>query len=191
MIKRICVNCGSCPGSKPAYISSARYLGECLADRKIGLVYGGADVGLMGAVANGALDHGGEVIGVIPDSFACKVGHRGLTEQHIVPSMHDRKQKMFDLSDAFVILPGGYGTFEEMFELLTWAQLGMHTKPIGLFNAAGYYDALLAFLDSSVESRFVSQQHRDMLIVSDTAAQLLDQLNEYQPVSTEKWLDRK
>jgi uncharacterized protein (TIGR00730 family) len=189
MIKRVCVNCGSSPGNDPAFISAARDLGDCLAGRDITVVYGGADVGLMGAVANAALARGGQVIGVIPENFADKVAHKKLTEQHVVPSMHKRKQMMFDLSDAFVVLPGGYGTIEEMFEVLTWAQLGMHAKPIGLLNVAGYFDSLLRFLDISVEKRFVTPQHRDMVVVDGSAGSLLDLLWQYEPVVLEKWID--
>ncbi len=190
MIKRVCVNCGSSPGSDPAFISAARDLGDCLAARDITVVYGGADVGLMGAVANGAIARGGQVIGVIPEDLADEVGHKGLSEQHVVPSMHERKQMMFDLSDAFVALPGGYGTIEEMFEVLTWAQLGMHAKPVGLLNVAGYFDFLLRFLDTSVQNRFVTPQHRDMVIVDSSAAPLLDMLRRYEPVILDKWIDR-
>ena len=190
MIKRICVNCGSSPGSDPAFISAARELGDCLAGRDITVVYGGADVGLMGAVANAALARGGKVIGVIPENLADRVGHKKLSEQHVVPSMHERKQMMFDLSDAFIVLPGGYGTMEEMFEILTWAQLGMHAKPIGLLNVAGYFDSLLRFLDISVKKHFVTSQHRDLVIVDGTATSLLDLLWQYEPVVLDKWIDR-
>jgi len=191
MIKRVCVNCGSSPGSDPAFISAARDLGDCLAGRDVAVVYGGADVGLMGAVANAALARGGQVIGVIPEIFADKVGHKELSELHVVPSMHERKQMMFDLSDAFVVLPGGYGTIEEMFEVLTWAQLGMHAKPIGLLNVAGYFDSLLTFLDASVENRFVTPQHRDMVLVDGSAGSLLDLLWQCEPVVLDKWIDRE
>jgi len=190
MIKRVCVNCGSSPGSDPAFISAARQLGDCLAGRDITVVYGGADIGLMGAVANAALARGGQVIGVIPENLADKVGHKKLSEQHVVPSMHKRKQMMFDLSDAFVVLPGGYGTIEEMFEILTWAQLGMHTKPIGLLNVAGYFDLLLGFLDNSVEKRFVTPKHRSTVVVDDSPGALLDAMKQYKPVVLDKWIDR-
>ncbi len=190
-IKRICVNCGSSPGSDPAFMAAASALGQCLAERDITVVYGGADVGLMGALANAALARGGQVIGVIPEAIAAKVGHKNLPEQHVVPSMHERKQMMFDLSDAFVVLPGGYGTIEEMFEILTWAQLGMHAKPIGLLNVAGYFDSLLRFLDHSVEKRFVKQPHRDRIIVNRSAGTLLDRLGQYEAVVLDKWIDRE
>jgi uncharacterized protein (TIGR00730 family) len=190
-IKRICVNCGSSPGSDPAFMGAARDLGQCLAERNMTVVYGGADVGLMGALANTALTRGGQVIGVIPEAIADKVGHRNLSEQHVVTSMHERKQMMFDLSDAFVVLPGGYGTIEEMFEILTWAQLGMHAKPVGLLNVAGYFDSLLRFLDHSVAKRFVKQPHRDRILVHDSTVALLDRLTHDQAVVLDKWIDRE
>ncbi len=191
MISRVCVNCGSNSGADPAFMAAARDLGECLASREITLVYGGSNVGIMGAVANATLEGGGNAVGVIPESLFQKVGHQDLTEQYVVSSMHERKQKMFDLSDAYIILPGGYGTFEEMFEILTWAQLGMHLKPVGILNVAGYYDALLTFLDSAVHNRFVSEVHRNMLLVDSSPGLLLDRLEQYEPVVSDKWLDRR
>ncbi len=191
MIKSVCVNCGSNTGADPAFLATARDLGECLVKREITLVYGGSNVGIMGAVANTTLDCKGNAIGVIPIDLAQKVGHKCLTKQYVVSSMHERKQKMFDLSDAYIILPGGYGTLEEMFEILTWAQLGLHTKPVGILNAAGYYDPLLAFLDSAVRNRFVSQPHRDMLIIDHTPELLLDKLERYEPVVSDKLLDHQ
>jgi len=189
-ISRVCVFCGSSPGTDPAYLAAARGLGECLASRGLGLVYGGSNVGIMGAVAEGALKQKGDVFGVVPSAFADEVGHPQLTEQYVVPTMHDRKKKMFDLSDAFVVLPGGFGTLEEMFEILTWGQIGLHTKPIGIMNIAGYFDALLSFMDSAVLNRFVAQPHRDNLLVDRSPASLLDRLGEHRPIVTEKWLDR-
>jgi len=188
MIKNVCVNCGSNSGTDPAFLEAACDLGNCLASRDITLVYGGSNVGIMGAVANATLEHGGNAIGVIPEKLFQKVGHQDLTEQHVVSSMHERKQKMFDLSDAYIILPGGYGTLEEMFEILTWAQLGMHMKSVGILNAAGYFDSLLAFLDSAVHNRFVSETHRNMLLVDCSADLLLDRLERYEPIVSDKWL---
>jgi uncharacterized protein (TIGR00730 family) len=146
-MKRICVYCGSSSGSRSEYQDTAAYLGQCLAEKGIGIVYGGAEVGLMGAVASSALNRGGEVIGVIPELFADKVKHNQLSQLHIVPTMHARKKKMFDLSDGFIALPGGIGTIEEVFEILTWAQLGYHEKPCGILNVCGYFDNLIEFLE--------------------------------------------
>ena len=188
-IKRLCVNCGSSPGSDPAFLSAARALGDYLASQGMTLVYGGADVGLMGAVANAALARGGRVIGVIPQALAERVGHNTLTEQHIVETMHERKQKMFEVSDAFAVLPGGFGTIEEMFELLTWGQLGMHGKPIGLLNVNGYFDDLLAFLDTALRQRFVTPEHHAMVFVEESSEALLDAFEGYRPVSADKWID--
>jgi len=190
-LQRVCINCGSSPGLLPAYMENASLLGRHLAEQKIEVVFGGADVGLMGAVADAALACGGRVIGVIPESIAAKVGHRGLTELHVVASMHERKQMMFDLSDAFVGLPGGIGTLEEVLEVLTWAQLGFHGKPCGLLNVAGYFDHLLRFLDRSTEHRFVRPEHRSMLLVANEPTALLNQFREYAPSIVEKWIDRK
>ena len=191
MIKNVCVNCGSNSGANPAFLAAAHDLGECLASREITLVYGGSNVGIMGAVANATLERCGKVVGVIPVNLFQKVGHQKLTKQYVVSSMHERKQMMFDLSDAYIILPGGYGTLEEMFEILTWAQLGMHRKPVGILNVAGYFDALLAFLDLAVHNRFVSEPHRNMLLVECTPELLLDRLERYEPVISDKWLDRE
>jgi len=191
MIKKVCVNCGSNTGTNPSFLEAARELGNCLASVEITLVYGGSNVGIMGAVANATLERGGDAVGVIPEILYKKVGHQHLTEQHVVSSMHERKQKMFDLSDAYIILPGGYGTLEEMFEILTWAQLGMHTKPVGILNAAGYFDSLLAFLDSAVHNRFLSKAHRGMLLVDRSPKLLLDRLERYKPVVSNKLLDRR
>jgi len=186
----VCVNCGSSPGALPAYTEAARALGMLLADKRITLVYGGARVGLMGAVADAALARGGRVVGVVPSSINDRVGHNGLTELHVVTTMHERKKLMFDLSDAFIALPGGLGTFEEIFEVLTWAQLGHHAKPCGFLNVCGYYDQLIAFLDHAVEQRFVKPAHRAMILVDGTPAGLLARCAAYRPAKAEKWLDR-
>jgi uncharacterized protein (TIGR00730 family) len=159
-MKRICLNCGSSPGFDPVYTAMAQRLGKVLVARNYELVYGGADVGLMGRVADTVLKGGGVVIGVIPRSFAHKVSHQGLTELHLVDSMHERKTMMFDLSDAFIALPGGFGTLEEMAEILTWGQLGLHTKPCGLINVDGYFDPLLSFLDKAVSKGFMWPERR-------------------------------
>jgi uncharacterized protein (TIGR00730 family) len=190
-MKRICVNCGSSPGYSDCYMAMARELGQAILKNQYELIYGGADVGLMGEVANTVLKGGGVVRGVIPESFAHKVSHQGLSELHIVGSMHERKQMMFDLSDAFVALPGGFGTLDEMMEILTWAQLGLHFKPCGLINVNGYYDLLLSFLDNAVASGFMKQVHRDMLLVADSADGLLNQMVSYTPPRTEKWVGVK
>ena len=190
-MKRICVICGSSPGFDPCYMAMARRLGEALVGRNYELVYGGADVGLMGRVADTVMKAGGTVIGVIPKSFAHKVSHRGLTELRVVDSMHERKAMMFDLADAFVALPGGYGTLEELAEVLAWAQLGLHAKPCGLVNVDGYYDPLLSFLDSAVAKGFMRREHREMLLVSDTPEDLLERIEVYRAPRVEKWVGVK
>ncbi len=169
--------CGSREGNDPAYMHAARSLGTALAARNIGLVYGGASVGLMGAVADAALAAGGRVIGVIPQALVDReVAHHGLSELRVVATMHDRKATMAELSDAFVALPGGLGTFEELFEVWTWAMLGYHQKPCALLDVAGYYDKLASFLDDSVARGFVDQRYRDLLVTADSAESLLDAL---------------
>lgn len=188
-LRRICVFCGSNPGHDPRYREAALALGRVLAGEGLGLVYGGASVGLMGAVADAALEAGGEVIGVLPRALADKeVAHRGLTELRIVGSMHERKAIMADLSDGFVALPGGVGTFEELFEVWTWAQLGHHAKPCALLNVAGFYDGLTAFLDGAAREGFMKQPHRDMLIVEDAVPALLGRLRAYAPPAVGKWI---
>ncbi len=190
-MKRICVNCGSSPGFDPRYMTMARNLGQALVDQRCELVYGGAHVGLMGEVADTVLKAGGVVRGVIPESFAHKVSHQGLTELHVVGSMHERKKLMFDLSDAFIALPGGFGTLEEVSEILTWAQLGLHSKPCGLINVNSYYDLLLSFFDRAVSDGFMKQAHREMLLVSEDPEDLLNQAASYKLPTTEKWIDVK
>lgn len=187
-MKNICVYCGSSPGRSAAFRDAATSLGGVLASRQIGLVYGGASVGVMGAVADGALAAGGQVIGVIPESLmSFEVAHSGLTELIVVDSMHTRKATMAEKSDAFIALPGGLGTLEELFEMLTWSQLKFHQKPVGLLNVDGFYDHLLTFLDRTVESGFVRQEHRSNLIVGEEPASLLAALDAWQPPSIEKW----
>ncbi len=178
-MKRVCVNCGSNLGVDPSYAVMAQRLGVALYERKYELVYGGAEVGLMGQLADSVLKAGGVAIGVIPKTLAGKVSHRNLTKLHVVNSMHERKALMFDLSDAFIALPGGFGTLEEISELLTWAQIGLNSKPCGLINVNGYYDNLLAFLDNSVAEGFLRREHREMLLVADTPEILLETMDTY------------
>ena len=186
---RVCVFCGSSPGLRPEYLESARLLGQALAERGVGLVYGGARVGLMGAVADAVLRAGGDVIGVIPRAlWEREVAHTGLADLRVVGSMHERKAMMSELADAFVALPGGIGTLEELFEVWTWAQLGLHRKPVALLDVAGYYRPLARFLDGAVQERFVREQHRAMLLMEDSAPALLDRLAAYRPPSVEKWI---
>jgi uncharacterized protein (TIGR00730 family) len=188
-MKRICVYCGSSPGRLPDYRQAARALGLQLAARGLGLVYGGASVGVMGAVADAVVEQGGEAIGVIPHSLATReVAHQGLTELVVVKSMHERKARMADLADGFVALPGGWGTFEEIFEMLTWAQLGFHEKPCGLLNVASYYDHLFAFLEKAIDERFVRDEYRPMMIMEDDPSQLLDRFRDYRAPKVRKWL---
>jgi uncharacterized protein (TIGR00730 family) len=190
-MKRICVICGSSTGFDSCYAEMAERLGQVLADRKYELVYGGAEVGLMGRVADTVMNSGGVVIGVIPKAFAHKVSHHGLSELHIVDSMHNRKTMMYNLSDAFIALPGGFGTLDELMEILTWAQLGMHEKPCCLINKNGYFDLLLSFLDNSVRNGFIKQEHRDMLLVSDGPEEMLNKMENYIAPKIEKWVGIK
>lgn len=188
-MKRICVYCGSSSGTNPAYRAAAAELGRVFLERGIGLVYGGGDVGLMGEIANTIMQGGGEVIGIIPKKLARKeVAHFGLTELEVVDTMHTRKARMAALSDGFITMPGGIGTMEELFETWTWSQLGIHDKPVGLLNPAGYYDPLLEFLDKMTLQGFLRPQHRERLIVSNEPAALVDLLAEYHAPQTDKWL---
>jgi len=190
-MKRVCVFCGSSAGSCPEYRACAEELGAELVRRKIGLVYGGGNVGLMGAIADSVLALGGEAIGVIPEHLMTReIGHKRLTNLHVVHSMHERKALMADLADAFVALPGGFGTLEEFFEVLTWSQLGLHEKPCGIVNARGYYSPLLAMLDHAVGERFLKPQNRALVLARDTPAELMQAFEEWRPVHVEKWLDR-
>ena len=177
-LTRICVFCGSRPGARAAYADAAREMGTLLAARGLGLVTGGGKVGLMGVVANAALGAGGEAIGVIPRTLVEReVGHEGMTELHVVETMHQRKAAMAALSDAFVALPGGIGTMEELFEVWTWSVLGIHAKPVGLLNVDGYYDHLLRFLDGAVTEGFFHPAHRDRLVSATTPEALLARLD--------------
>ncbi|WP_405236366.1 LOG family protein [Lentisalinibacter orientalis] len=190
-MKSICVFAGSSSGTRPVYASAAEELGRAVAERGWRVVYGGGRVGLMGVLADAALAAGGEVIGVIPEALLRKeVGHRGLTDLRVVQTMHQRKALMSELSDGVVALPGGLGTLEELFEILTWAQLGIHARPCGVLNAGGYYDELLRFLDQTVSQGFVRGEHRDMILAAGEAAALLDLMADYTPRYTAKWMDR-
>ncbi|AYC31236.1 TIGR00730 family Rossman fold protein [Pseudomonas cavernae] len=191
-LRSICVFCGASPGAHPIYRESAEALGRHLAERGIRLVYGGGAVGLMGVVADAAMAAGGEVIGIIPQSLErAEVGHKGLTRLEVVDGMHARKARMAELSDAFIALPGGLGTLEELFEVWTWGQLGYHAKPLGLLEVNGFYAKLSAFLDHLVEERFVRSHHREMLQIGESPAQLLELLGAWQPLVAPKWVDRQ
>jgi uncharacterized protein (TIGR00730 family) len=186
-MKRICVFCGSSPGARPDYAQAARQLGQALTSRDIGLVYGGGRVGLMGEVADSVLEAGGEVIGVVPQGLADKeVAFTELSDLRVVPSMHERKALMVELSDAFIALPGGLGTFEEFFEVLTWAQLSLHQKPCGLLNVAGYFAALMNFLGHAVKEQFIKPEHRSILLIDKSPESLLDRIEAYQPPKVDK-----
>jgi uncharacterized protein (TIGR00730 family) len=191
-MKRICIFCGSSTGSRPEYSAAAEEMGKELARRNIGLVYGGGNIGLMGVLADTVLRAGGEAVGVIPESLMEReVGHTGLTKLHVVRSMHERKALMADLSDAFIALPGGFGTLEEFCEVVTWSQLGLHAKPCGILNVLGYYSPLLAMFDHAVLQRFLTPENRALVLARDSAAELLEALQEWRPVRVEKWLDRE
>ena len=184
-MKRLAIYCGSATPSNPVYIDLAHTVGRSLAERGIGVVYGGGKLGLMGAVADSALAAGGEVIGVIPQALVdLEVAHRGLTELHVVETMHQRKQAFTDLSDGFVTLPGGTGTMDELWEALSWAQLGYHAKPVGLLNALGYYDGLVAFWSTMAEVGFLRPQHLELLIVDEALDGLLGQMAAFVPAKT-------
>jgi uncharacterized protein (TIGR00730 family) len=188
-MKTVSVFCGSNSGDDAVYAAHARRLGQALVSRGVDLVYGGGHIGLMGVVADAVLAKGGKVVGVIIRSLVEKeIAHKGLTELHVVETMHQRKELMADRADAFVALPGGFGTGDEFFEILTWRQLGLHAKPIGLLNVAGYFDLLLGWLDHSVREGFVKPKHRELLLVSDNPERLVDMLRSYTaPAGEEKW----
>jgi uncharacterized protein (TIGR00730 family) len=190
-LKSLCVYCGSSPGLRAAYIEAAEAFGRLIATEGITLVYGGGNVGLMGALADSVLQAGGNVIGVIPERLAAKeLAHNGLSELHLVGSMHERKLKMAELSDAFVALPGGAGTIEEIFEVFTWTQLGFHLKPCAFLDVDQYYARLFQFLDHMADQRFITKEHLDSLISGDDPADLLRKLRNYTPAIVDKWLDR-
>ena len=190
-MKRICIFCASSPGSRTEYRAAAEEMAAELVRRNIGLVYGGGNVGLMGIIADAVLRAGGEAQGVIPEHLmALEGGHKGLTKLHIVRSMHERKALMADLSDAFVALPGGFGTLKEFCEVVTWTQLGLHAKPCGILNVLGYYSPLLAMFDHAVEERFLKPENRGLVLARDQPADLLQALEEWRPTHIEKWLSR-
>jgi uncharacterized protein (TIGR00730 family) len=191
-VRRLCVFCGSSPGARPAYGEAAEELGRLLVERGIGLVYGGGAVGLMGRLADAVLAEGGEITGVLPESLVAKeIGHPALEDLRVVGSMHERKALMADLADGFVALPGGLGTLEELFEVYTWAQLGLHRKPCALLDVEGYYEAIATFLAHAVEERFLREDHRAMLIVERNPRALLDRLSDFEPAAVvPKWIDR-
>jgi uncharacterized protein (TIGR00730 family) len=191
-MKNITVFCGSSFGTDVIFKEQAELLGKTLARQNIGLVYGGANVGLMGAVADGALSENGTVVGVLPDFLRSKeIAHKGLTELILVESMHERKTKMNDLCDGVIALPGGFGTLEELFEMLTWAQLGLHKKPIAILNTNGFYDALIELLKGMVEKGLLKGANQEMLLVSDSIDDLLNQMKNYIPPTVGKWIDKK
>jgi uncharacterized protein (TIGR00730 family) len=190
-MKRLCVFCGSSVGNRDEYRQSAIEMGTVLAERRIGLVYGGGNVGLMGVVADAVLAGGGEVIGVIPQSLADReIAHTGVTDLRVVDSMHTRKAMMADLADAFVAMPGGVGTFEEFFEVVTWTQLGLHRKPCGLLNSAGFYTPLAAFIDQAVTEGFIKTVHRAAIVVDSDPARLLDLLGTVELPAVPKWIEK-
>lgn len=191
-MKRITVFCGSSFGTEEIYKEQATLLGETLAKKNIELVYGGANVGLMGAVADAILSKGGKAIGVLPDFLRSKeIAHQGLTELILVESMHERKTKMNDLCDGVIALPGGFGTLEELFEMLTWAQLGLHKKPIAILNINGFYDPLIQLTEAMVEKGLLKDINQQMLLVSDTIDDLLDKMGNYIAPTVGKWIDKK
>lgn len=191
MAKRVCVFCGSHEGTRPAYAAAAREVGAALARRGLGVVFGGGRIGLMGAVADAALEAGGKVTGVIPRAMVDReLAHRGVTDLCIVNSMHERKALMADLSDAFLALPGGYGTFEEFCEVLTWCQLGIHRKPCGLLNVEGYYDSLLELFDRGTRDGFIRPRHREMVVCGGDPEELIGLLLAYQPPAVDKVIVR-
>jgi hypothetical protein len=190
MIKRICVFCGSYPGTREAYARQARALGCAMASRGIGLVYGGGSIGMMGAVADAVIEEKGEVIGVIPYALATKERAHPMAEMRVVNTMHERKSLMTELSDAFIAMPGGFGTFDELFEIITWGQLGIHQKPIGLLNVAGYFDPLLAMIDRAVEDGFVLPRYCGLFVVGAEVEDLLDRMEKHQPIEgVVQWIE--
>ncbi len=191
-MQRICVFCGSSPGARPAYAEATAEVGRLLAGEGIGVVYGGGHVGLMGVLADAAMEAGGEVIGVMPQALVDReIAHTGIADLRVVRSMHERKALMAELADAFVALPGGAGTLDELFEIYTWSQLGIHAKPCGLLDVEEYWAGLTAFLDHAVAERFLREEHRASLIVEREPARLLERLRDHRPgATTPKWMDR-
>lgn len=189
MVKKVCVFCGSSLGNDPVFKEKAYELGKYLASQEIELVYGGSNSGTMGKVADGVLENGGKATGVLPHFLRTKeTEHTGLTEIIMTETMHERKMKMYELSDAVITLPGGYGTMDELFEFMTWAQLGLHKKPVALFNVNGFYDDLLSMIDKMVKSGFLKDIHQDMVIVGKTPEEIITQMKNYQAPEVEAWL---
>lgn len=189
-IKRICVFCGSSPGTRQVYTEFAQQLGKAIVSQGMGLVYGGGSIGLMGIIADAVLKEKGKVIGVIPHALSSKeFAHTGLTDLRLVSSMHERKAMMVELSDAFIAMPGGFGTFDEFFEILTWAQLGLHAKPIGLLNVEGYFDLLLEFINQVLEEGFIQKNHRHLIIASHDPEKLLRSLISYKSARLPKFIN--
>ena len=191
-MQRVCVFCGSSPGARPAYADTTAELARLLVAEGIGVVYGGAHVGLMGTLADTVLEEGGEIVGVIPRALVDReIAHAGLSDLRVVTSMHERKALMAELSDAFIALPGGLGTLDELFEVYTWSQLGLHRKPCALLDVEGYYEGIARFLDHSVEERFVREEHRAMLMAEQDPGVLIERLREFDPGTMKsKWIDR-
>ena len=190
-MKQVCIFCGSYKGTQPIYITAAHAMGRGLAQRGLGLVYGGGRVGLMGAVADGTLAGGGKAVGIIPQSLVDReLAHKGLSELHVVDSMHTRKAMMADIADAFIAMPGGFGTLDELFEIITWAQLGFHHKPIALLNIGGYFDTMLTFIEHMATEGFIKPEHRNAMLVKNQVDDLLDSLLTYQPPQLEKWIKK-
>jgi uncharacterized protein (TIGR00730 family) len=190
-MKRICVYCGSSNGTRQSYIEAARALGASLVRRGFGLVYGGSNVGLMGALADTVLAQGGEVIGIIPEPLVAReVAHTGLSDLRVVGSMHERKALMSELADAFIAMPGGFGTLEEFCEIVTWVQLGLHRKPCGLLNVAGYYDGLLSFLNHAVAEGFILPKYKAIILADSEPDDLLERISKYEAPPLRKWIDR-
>lgn len=191
-MKYIAVFCGSSSGNSPEFVKQATLLGEKIAQKGLGVVYGGAHVGLMGAVADGVLSGGGKVIGVIPEFLKKKeLEHKNISEIHVVETMHERKALMNKLSDAVIALPGGYGTLEELYEMLTWSQLALHKKPIGILNVDGYYDPLIEMSEKMIENGFLKDEYRKILIVEKNIENLLDKMDKYVPLKNDKWFEVK
>jgi uncharacterized protein (TIGR00730 family) len=188
-VRRVCVFCGSSPGRDPRYADAAARLARALAARDVGIVFGGGSVGLMGVLADHALAAGGALVGVIPHGLAAReLAHPGVADMRVVPTMHARKALMAELADAFVALPGGIGTFEELFEIVTWGQLGIHRKPVGVLNVAGYYDPLVSLLDHAVAEGFVSTANRRLVVVDEDGERLLDRLAAHEPPPAPAWI---
>lgn len=190
IIKRICVFCGSSTGRNHLYIDQAHALGKAMAEKSIGLVYGAGGIGLMGTIANAVIESNGEVIGVIPYALATKERAHPSASTRVVNTMHERKEMMAGLSDAFIAMPGGFGTFEELLEIITWGQLGIHQKPIGLLNVAGYYDPLLMMIDRAIEEGFILPRYRSLIVESPEANELLEKLYSYEPLEgIVRWIE--